>query len=194
MTRPSTATSVHPFEEAGLGLAPFRFVGMREVRGPLLVMVDGVEFQVGAPGQPMGTCAYCGQGIAVCCDISSADGKRFTVGSDCVAKVEREDNRVSPILTEVEKWKKARAADKREEKRVAAWHRARERRAATVELLDGHPSLGADKPHPYTHRAERGDTLRDYWRYCLKNGGATAWRAVAVEIAAAITASEAAHV
>lgn len=82
-------TVVHKFEAAGLGRAPFRFVGIEEKRGPIRYTdkATGLEMEVGAPGQPMGTCEYCGQGIAICCTVRSADGKTFIVGSDCIAKV-----------------------------------------------------------------------------------------------------------
>ncbi len=81
--------TTHMFELAGLGTAPFRFVGVEEKRGPIRYTdkTTGLEMEVGAPGQPMGTCDYCGQGIAICCTVKSADGKTFIVGSDCIAKV-----------------------------------------------------------------------------------------------------------
>jgi len=78
---------MHKFEQAGLGQAPFRVIGCFEDRGPHKhVGPGGVTVEVGSPGQPMGSCKYCGQGIAVCYVIRSSDGKEFTVGSDCVAK------------------------------------------------------------------------------------------------------------
>jgi hypothetical protein len=72
-----SATKVHPFERVGLGKAPFR--------------VAGYEKRVfyacpGAPPQCGGSCDYCGTGIVHTFVIASADGKRFVVGSDCVAK------------------------------------------------------------------------------------------------------------
>ena len=73
----------HVFEAAGLGVAPFRFTGLSEQRGPIN-LPDGS--QCGAPGQPMGTCAYCGRGIAICCAITDANGKKFIVGNKCVEK------------------------------------------------------------------------------------------------------------
>jgi hypothetical protein len=77
----------HVFEAAGLGKAPFVFVGYYEDRGPKQIdSTNGLTLTVGTPGQPMGTCEYCGTGIAICCQIQSADGKTFVVGSDCVAK------------------------------------------------------------------------------------------------------------
>ena len=81
---------LHPFEAAGLGKAPFIYVGMEHKIGPI-TMADGIT-QIGSPGQPMGSCDYCGKGIAYCYSIKSADGKRFVVGSDCVAKLYKESN------------------------------------------------------------------------------------------------------
>jgi hypothetical protein len=85
MTRDTaeTVATIHPFERAGLGAAPFRVVGVKRQVGPI-TLAGGVT--VGAPGQPMGCCAYCSQGIAECWTIESADGRRFTVGCDCVAR------------------------------------------------------------------------------------------------------------
>ena len=71
------------FERAGLGFAPFRLVAVEIRRGP--IMLPG-GLMVGAPGQPMGTCDYCGTGIAECCLIRDASGKTFIVGNECVRK------------------------------------------------------------------------------------------------------------
>lgn len=73
---------LHPFEEAGLGQAPFVFVGITK------------NVYSAAPGhiQPGGCCSYCSQGIMWECQIQSHDGKRFAVGLDCVRKLERVDN------------------------------------------------------------------------------------------------------
>lgn len=83
-----TTNQVHLFEIAGLGKAPFTYIGVEEKRGPIRYEENGVTVEVGAPGQPMGTCQYCGQGIAICCYVRSSDGKTFYVGSDCIAKVD----------------------------------------------------------------------------------------------------------
>ena len=80
------AAEIHAFEKAGLGIAPFEYVGFYTSRGPHRSVANGIEIQVGAPGQPMGTCAFCGAGIANCFKIKSADGKGFIVGSECVRK------------------------------------------------------------------------------------------------------------
>jgi hypothetical protein len=74
----------HVFEKAGLGKAPFRLVGF-EVRVGPITLENGVT--VGSPGQPMGTCDYCGMGIKDCYIIQSSDGgSQFVVGSTCVGK------------------------------------------------------------------------------------------------------------
>lgn len=79
---------MHPFEKAELGKAPFRVIGCFQDIGPhrSVCPTTGVTIEVGSPGQPMGVCKYCWQGIAICYMIESSDGKRFTVGSSCVAK------------------------------------------------------------------------------------------------------------
>lgn len=68
---------VHKFESAGLGAAPFRFVSH-----------EAKWFT--APGQaprPGSSCDYCGTAIVHCFHVESADGRRFKVGSECIAKV-----------------------------------------------------------------------------------------------------------
>ena len=79
--------NIHVFEKAGLGKAPFRFVRVERRVGPIVTTIaPGITAMVGAPGQPMGSCAYCGTGIAECCVIHSADGREFIVGNECVRK------------------------------------------------------------------------------------------------------------
>lgn len=113
-----TAT-IHPFEGAGLGLAPFRFAGLSE---KVYCACPG------APVQAAGSCDYCGTGIRYCCHIRSADGKEFIVGTDCVRKLDRADNRlVSDVDRAVANLEKA----KRDAKRQAEWDaRAKAREAA----------------------------------------------------------------
>lgn len=82
----ATGTKIHVFEKAGLGKAPFRCVAVERRVGPIVSEVGGCRLEVGAPGQPMGTCDFCGTGIADCFVIRSADQKEFVVGCDCVAK------------------------------------------------------------------------------------------------------------
>jgi len=115
----TNTNTTHAFEAAGLGKAPFQFVGAYELRGPITYTdpKTGVEVQVGSPGQPMGTCAYCGTGIAYCCTIQSADGRTFVVGTDCVERTHSADGRRAPIT---------------EQSRAAVRELIRERNAATA--------------------------------------------------------------
>lgn len=80
-----TAAKTHPFQAAGFGVAPYRMVGYSVKQGPIM-REDGT--QIGYVGQPMGTCEFCGMGIAHCFEIASADGVRFIVGADCAEKVD----------------------------------------------------------------------------------------------------------
>ena len=79
-------TKIHVFETAGLGISPFKFVGYYIDRGRSYTSPEGITTTVGAPGQPTGTCDYCGASIANCFRIQLADGKVFVVGSECVLK------------------------------------------------------------------------------------------------------------
>jgi hypothetical protein len=151
--------TTHKFEAAGLGKAPFRCVGATEKRGPISMQINGALFQVGAPGQPMGTCAYCGQGIAICCRVKSSDGKSFDVGSDCVRKV-GDAGLTRKVKTIV--------ATRRREKAHA---RAVEQKAFLISLLADEnikAALGA-KPHP----SIPGKTLWDYVCWMRDHAGAS---------------------
>jgi len=163
-TMTNDETKIHQFEQAGLGKAPFRYVGFRERRGPEKILdKDGKwhGLECGAPGQPMGTCAYCGQGIAICCEIVSSDGKRFVVGSDCVEKTG--DAGLRKVKTDVAKFKAA-ASKAREEERIVAFHRRLQNDGPLGELLNS-------KPHPQKWRAEQGETLLDSVVWFLGNAG-----------------------
>jgi len=71
-------TQYHKFEAAGLGRAPFRFVGHEH---------RTYQACPGAPIQVGGSCDYCGTGISDFYWIQDADGKRFKVGCECVKKL-----------------------------------------------------------------------------------------------------------
>ena len=92
----TTTDRIHPWEKTGrLGKAPYTWLGVDELRGPIrTTLPDGVVLEQGSPGQPMGSCAYCGQGIAERHHIRSADGVQFTVGCDCVRKTHHAGERV----------------------------------------------------------------------------------------------------
>ena len=148
-------TAVHPFEKAGLGKAPFRFVGHEYRVGPISIS-DGTT--VGSPGQPMGTCDYCYTGIADCCMIRDKNGKTFVVGNVCVNKV-GEAKLSKAADTEVKK-----ARREREKSRKAS------RIKNAQELLEGSFVLEAslrEKDHPTIP----GKTLLDYVEWMFRYAG-----------------------
>lgn len=67
----------HAFEIAGLGIAPFSFVGASE---NVITYPDGTQ-------KAGGSCDYCGTGIRTECHVKSSDGKLFKVGCNCIEKV-----------------------------------------------------------------------------------------------------------
>ena len=56
---------IHVFEAAGLGVAPFEFVGSHRKKH---------------------NCQFCGRHIVECCVIQDAEGKRAIVGNICIEK------------------------------------------------------------------------------------------------------------
>ena len=99
----SLVKPVHPFEKAGLGKAPFRYIGASEkhIKHP-----DGSM-------QPAGTCDYCGTGISLQMHIKSSDSRCFIVGCDCVQKLDWEDNQLSKLAKAVQNKHRSVQAKKR---------------------------------------------------------------------------------
>jgi hypothetical protein len=157
-TSMTNAEYIHPWQAAGLGLAPFRWIGVERKVGPIVTVgKDGLEWSVGAPGQPMGTCAYCGQGIAECHEIESADKKRFIVGCDCVARVHAKGDKV---LTAVEKASRdLRNAAARARNKVKSDDSLAQVRALLADEVN-RAKLSA-KPSAYAWKAAQGLTALD---------------------------------
>ena len=156
----------HKFEAAGLGKAPFRLIDVYEKRGPLQ-LADGTL--VGAPGQPMGTCRYCGTGIAVCCVIQDAEGATFEVGSECVKKRHATDAADTRLELEL----RSRKNDLAREKRRARGAEARKRLQG---LIARHGPAMSARPHPYgftEYGTGRPLTFLDYLKYSVASVGAT---------------------
>lgn len=149
---------VHPFEESGLGKAPFRCIGMSE---KVYVAYPG------APAQASGTCDHCGNGIRYCYHVQSADRREFVVGCDCVLKLNRADNR---LVSEVDKLRKQFEAKQRAEKRGARVAREDVRIAAAYALLDNPAVVAslASQKHPCGFE---GKSLLDYVDYCRRCAG-----------------------
>lgn len=77
---------LHPFEQSGLGVSPFRCMGVTDL------------------GTASGSCKFCGHGIRYAFHVQSADGVKFDVGSDCVEKTGAE---VANFGQTQKAWKKA---------------------------------------------------------------------------------------
>ena len=122
----------HPFEIAGLGRAPFRFVGIVSLPSRALAEQNPSAFANAMSEIPrgigVGTCAFCGQGIVNNAIVQDATGKRFVVGCDCIRKISTR-KLVSAMQAAINAEKRAKAKAARE-----AAHEAR--RVAAAALLD----------------------------------------------------------
>lgn len=154
----------HPWERAGFGKAPFQWLGCYEDIGPHKYP-GGLE--VGTPGQPMGCCDYCGNGIAECHKVRSADGREFIVGCDCVRKVNDEKSGVYQ--------KAVRASmDRKNAKATKRRHDKSKRERAEIEAMLSDETFRAAAsaiPHPQAWAAEKGETLLDSFTWMAKNAG-----------------------
>lgn len=175
-------TALHPFERAGLGKAPFRFVG--------LVEKTYVACQ-GAPVQPGGTCAFCGTGIRYVCIVKSADGRAHDIGTDCVHKLEDERNTNDEHAREIR-----RLADKVKaaQRKLAADKRAAKAAAVTANLEatladEANRAALAALPHP-SPNAPPHASLLSWSEWMLANAGAAGRARVAKAITAALAAAE----
>lgn len=142
----------HVFEHAGLGVAPFWFV-----------RVEMRRYQAckGAPVQPGGACAYCGEGIMECCFIRDSRGKEFMVGNVCVHKT-GDENLATPMRKAINRVH-TEERHKREFERINA---ARE----LLNREDIQAILSA-KPHPYQYQADRGLTELSWAKWFMANAG-----------------------
>lgn len=154
----------HPFEIAGLGKAPFSYVGMvhQDIRyGQAVVgMAGGIPITT-APG---GSCAYCGTYIVNMFNVMSADGRVFHVGSDCIYKVAEtaQDAATTKIATKVKADLAAQKASRTAKKAVEA--------RAFFAAPETQAHL-ASKPHPTAFYAGQGKTLKDYHDFCNAHAG-----------------------
>ena len=146
-------TATHPFEQRGLGQAPFRYVGIEAQEMSHGVRVLGSVGGCEVTTKPGGTCAYCGQYIVNMFNVESADGQRFHVGSDCIRKVD------ATLAAAIAPAIKQRKRD-RDNARIAAAKAALPQAASL-----------RNKPHPNAKLAADGRTLADWCAYMFKHAG-----------------------
>lgn len=153
----NTTQTIHCFQQAGLGIAPFQYVGMVDQNiqyGEATGIVNGVEF-ITKPGS---TCDYCGTYILNIFRVKSSDGKKFKVGSKCIRKTDDTD-----LIRLVDEDLKAHT-----KKRVADKKIAKEQADATF-CLEAIAKGLAHYRHPMPSMAQRGKTLADYAQWMVDN-------------------------
>ncbi len=96
-TSPTTASDplvrpLHTFTKAGMGDAPFRFVGMASIPSTSLAEQNPTGYNNALAALPRdlvngcGTCANCGMAIMNIFIVQNAAGKKYGVGCDCIEK------------------------------------------------------------------------------------------------------------
>lgn len=147
--------TIHPFEKAGLGKAPFRYVGIeaQEISHGRRVLgsVGGCEMTT----KPGGSCAFCAHYILDMFVVESADGQRFHVGCDCIRKVDAKLTR--SIEADAKKAKKDREAARIKAAREMVWSQ----QAYSLRC----------QPHPSPYHAGEGKNLAHYVEWLFQNGG-----------------------
>lgn len=155
-TDDATLVGAHVFTRSGLGAAPFRFLKMFE---------KTYQAHPDAPRQPGGSCAHCGTAITIHCEIQSADGRKFVVGSTCVEKTGDAGLirafRQSPAVRA-----KARAARAAKDARVCA-----EWAALISDPLNRAKLEAVTFTHPYSGKpTNRLAALESAWGFCGASG------------------------
>ena len=113
---------IHPFEMSGLGLAPFRFVGIWTQPSSPDGSASTGQFEAysnemrSKPECCQFACAHCGTAIMVHCMIENSEGKRYAVGQDCISKYDAEGC-ADETLIEVKRREREMRRMKAEEKR-----------------------------------------------------------------------------
>jgi hypothetical protein len=150
-------TKIHRFELAGLGRAPFRYVGS------YVSKFQAVPGDPSCPIQPGTSCDYCGQGIMYVCRVQDANGHEFKVGNECVRRTG--DKHMIKLVSEVE----------RQTRLAASQSRAAGVRADLTMMLADAPTRAklASKPHPQAWAAAQGRTLLDWAEWMAEQAGAT---------------------
>lgn len=162
------ATEIHPFEKAGLGKAPFRYIGaVAQDVGPDGLRKMGTKHGVEWSTTPGGTCDACGKAIVDIYRVQSSDGKISTVGCDCIKKV---GGSTVKNVAAFENDRKVIAKAKSRAKKVNNDARDDARIAAAFARLDEATKL-RETPHPTAWGLKAGLTLADYVRWMGENAG-----------------------
>lgn len=148
---------VHVFQAAGLGIAPFRFVGIETDADRGAIQRERESSGLVFTTNHCTCCDYCGQAIHNAFVVMSSDGRTFKVGCDCIRKTG--DKGLIRHVTEEESAKRRIKAD---ERRKAKCHREQELIAA---FTAGRCGSLRNMPHP----KGRDGSAHDYVSWCLSN-------------------------
>lgn len=146
-------STIHTFERAGLGLAPFRFTG---------TVSEKVHCVPGGTPKAGSSCDYCGTGIRYEFWVESSDGKTFKVGCDCIHKTGD-----SGLIRQISVAERQLRDAKNKKAKAAKLAKENARLANALEILPSVQGTLADQPHP---RGRMGETLLDYVRWMIANG------------------------
>lgn len=124
-TEDKVGTKIHLFEQAGLGKAPFKFIGMEEI-----VHKAGNVIKAGS------TCDYCSTAIRYVYWIKSSDGKTHKVGCDCIEKVG--DSGLARVVSRIQS----------EARKTKSEAKFKEDWTFVNEFLATNSQAMATKPHP----------------------------------------------
>jgi hypothetical protein len=151
------AKPVHKFEAAGLGKAPFVFIGIEtdDDRQERAREFDRVPLMSDDSGNYCTSCDYCSQAIHDAYRIRSSDGRTFKVGCECVRKT-GDAGLIRVVKAEANKQKRDRRAG-RERQLIAA---------GFALLRQATPALAA-MPHP----SIKGRTMLEYVEWMRTNAG-----------------------
>jgi hypothetical protein len=168
---------MHVFEAAGLGKAPYKFLGIQK---------RTYQAHYSAPVQPGASCMFCSTGIVYLFWLRSTDNKTFFVGSDCIMKsgdaglkaiidphvkaheremrVERENQYISEFnkfVATTGYWT-----------RPMLWGKVRDESKGVN--ASGLTLYAANGPHPNSYFTSKGKTLADYMKYVYDGSGQSA--------------------
>jgi hypothetical protein len=119
MTTATQNDTIHKFELAGLGKAPFKLVGFYKMPSNALAEHNPAGYNNALRAMPKGagcgSCQFCGIGLINNFIIQSADGKINAVGCDCVQKVGDKG-----LTTKIKEMQRIARKEKREAEREAA--------------------------------------------------------------------------
>ena len=129
--------TTHPFTASGMGDAPFSFVGVFCIPDLSLLAQNPTAYNRAMAEMPRdahcGTCAHCGMGIMANYIVQSSDGRRASVGCECIRKLNGADARLETAAKKaklaIDRTKRRQRTDAQRAARAEKW---REENAAQI--------------------------------------------------------------